>query len=97
MLIVIGRARALPGRRADLVSAARDVVAASRRDEGCQSYGFFADLADEDTIVSVEIWRDQAALDAHMANEHTQDFLTRTSALLDGTPDMVFHQVLTPD
>ena len=97
MLIAIGRARALSGRRADLVSAARDVVAASRKDEGCQSYGFFADLADEDTIVSVEIWRDQTALDAHMAHEHTQDFLARASGLIDGTPDMAVHEVLAPD
>lgn len=93
MLIVVGSARALPGRREELVTAAREVTTATRDDEGCRSYGFYADLTDENTILSLEVWRDQAALDAHMAHPHTQDFLARVGGLLDGTPEMAFHQV----
>ena len=93
MLIVIGNARALPGRREDLVSAARAVVADTRVDDGCEAYGFYADLSDEDTILSLEIWRDQAALDAHMKHPHTHDFLARAGELVDGTPTMSFHEV----
>lgn len=93
MLIVIGSARPLPGRRADLVSAARAVATQARGDEGCESYGFYADLTDEDTIVSVEVWRDQAALDAHMNHPHTQEFLASAGALIDGTPAMRIHTV----
>ncbi|WP_328745599.1 antibiotic biosynthesis monooxygenase [Streptomyces sp. NBC_00285] len=93
MLIVIGSARALPGRRADLVSAARAVATQSRADEGCESYGFYADLTDDETILSVEIWRDQAALDAHMEHPHTQEFLAAAGSLVDGTPTMHFHTV----
>ncbi|WP_405652721.1 putative quinol monooxygenase [Streptomyces sp. NBC_00019] len=93
VLIVIGSARALPGRRADLVSAARAVATQSRADEGCESYGFYADLTDDETILSVEIWRDQAALDAHMEHPHTQEFLAAAGSLVDGTPTMRFHTV----
>lgn len=96
MLIVIGNARVQPARRNELVAAAREVVSASRGDEGCQSYGFYVDLTDENVIVSVEVWRDQAALDAHMAHPHTQEFLARTTGLLDGIPETAFHQVPTP-
>ena len=35
------------------------------------SYGFFADLEDVDRILSVEIWADRAALEAHMTHDHT--------------------------
>ncbi|MCL9792956.1 antibiotic biosynthesis monooxygenase [Frankia sp. AgKG'84/4] len=97
---MIGNVRVQPTRRDALVAAARQVVAAARQvvaasrgDEGCQSYGFYADLADENVIVGVETWRDQAALDAHMAHPHTQEFLAWTVDLLDGTPEMAFHQV----
>lgn len=93
MLIVIGSARALPGRRADLVSAARAAATQTRGDVGCESYGFYADLIDDDVILSVEIWRDQAALDAHMEHPHTQEFLTAAGPLIDGTPTMRFHTV----
>jgi hypothetical protein len=42
---------------------------------------------------SLEIWRDHEALDAHMAHPHTQQFLTRTTGLIVGTPAMAFHEV----
>lgn len=96
MLIVVGSARALPGRRTELVAAAREIATATRSDEGCRSYGFYADLTDEDTILSLEIWRDQEALDAHMAHPHTREFLARVDGLLDGVPEMTFHQVAEP-
>ena len=69
------------------------MAAATRGDDGCQAYGFYADLADENTILSLEIWRDQEALDAHMTHPHTQQFLTRVAGLIDGTPAMAFHEV----
>jgi quinol monooxygenase YgiN len=93
VLIVIGSARALPGRRDDLVAAARAVVVQTRGDEGCESYGFYADLTDEDTILSVERWRDQAALDAHMDHPHTREFIASAVGLVDGTPTMSLHQI----
>ena len=93
MLIVIGRAQALDSHRADLASAAREMTAATRDDDGCQAYGFYADLADENTILSLEIWRDQQALDAHMTHPHTRQFLARVTGLIDGTPAMTFHEV----
>lgn len=93
MVIVLGSARALKGRREELVAAARKVASGTRTDEGCQSYDFSASLDDEDVILSVEVWRDQAALDAHMAHPHTQDFLAEVGGLLDGTPRMAFHHV----
>ncbi len=91
MLIVLGRARALPGNRSTLVAAAREVAAATRTDDGCLSYGFAADLDDPDVIVSVEVWRDRPALDAHMGHPHTVRFLEQVGRLLDGAPDMAFH------
>jgi quinol monooxygenase YgiN len=93
VLIVVGSARARAGHREDLASAAREMAAAAREDDGCQAYGFYADLADENTILSLEIWRDQEALDAHTTHPHTQQFLNRTTGLMEGTPTMAFHEV----
>jgi quinol monooxygenase YgiN len=93
VLIAIGSARARAGQREALVSAAREVTTATRGDQGCVGYGFYADLTDDETIVSVEIWRDQAALDAHMAHEHTRQFLDRVPGLVAGTPTVEIHHV----
>lgn len=96
MLVVIGNARAAAGRRSELVSAARAVTAATRKDDGCLSYRFAADLDDPDVIVSVEVWRHRAALEAHMAHEHTQTFLAAVGGLLQGEPSMAFHEIPDP-
>jgi quinol monooxygenase YgiN len=63
MLIVFGDATAAPGRRDELVAAARAVASATRADRGCQAYSFSADLEDEDRILSIEVWSDRAALE----------------------------------
>ncbi len=92
MLIVIGDATAAPGRRAELVAAARAVAAATRGDRGCLAYSFAADLEDDDRIISLEVWADQAALDEHMTHEHTRQFLTVAPGLVAGEPVMTFYE-----
>jgi quinol monooxygenase YgiN len=97
MLIVIGKARALPGRSEELKAAARAVAEATRGDEGCVSYGFFTDVADENTVLSMETWADRAALEAHMKHEHTQVFMERTPHLVDGQPVMTMYEASQAD
>ncbi len=91
MLVVLGSATAAPGRRAELADAARAVSTATRGDDGCVSYVFAADLEDPDVVVSVEVWRDRAALDAHLAHDHARRFLAAVGGLLAGEPSMSFH------
>ncbi len=97
MLIVLGDATAAPGRRDDLVAAARAVAAGTRGDRGCLAYSFAADVENPDRVLNIEIWADRAALDEHMAHPHTADFLRAAPGLVAGEPVMSFHEVPTPD
>jgi quinol monooxygenase YgiN len=90
MMIVIGEATAAPGRREDMVDAVADMARATRSDEGCEIYGFYADVTDPDVILSVEVWRDRAALDAHMSHDHTEAFIQTVPGLVAGPPVMHF-------
>lgn len=90
MLIVIGEAEAAPGRRDEMVQAASAMAAATRSDDGCESYGFYADVRRPDVLLSVEVWRDRAALDAHLDHPHTHEFLTAVPDLVAGPPTMRF-------
>ena len=51
-----------------------EMVRASRAEDGCIDYAFASDLADPDTLVLFERWRDQAALDAHGKSDHMAAF-----------------------
>ncbi len=93
MLVVLSGATAAPGRRDELLAAAREMAAATRADAGCVSYSFAVDVEDPDRVLGVEVWADRAALDAHMDHEHTRGFLAAVPGLLAGEPQMAFHDV----
>ena len=54
--------------------AIAEMVRASRAEDGCIDYAFASDLADPDTLILFERWRDQAALDAHGKSDHMAAF-----------------------
>lgn len=91
MLIVIGEAEAAPGRREEMLEAVTSMATATKSDDGCVSYGFYADVSRPHVILGVEVWRDQAALDAHMAHDHTAQFIATVPALVAGEPTMRFY------
>ena len=95
MLIVLGEAEAAPGHRDQMLEAVIAMASATRSDDGCVSYGFYADVTRPGVILGVEVWRDRAALDAHMTHEHTADFLATVPGLVAGTPVMRFFDAET--
>lgn len=44
------------------------VVAAIRAEDGNERYAYYASLDDPETVLLIDAWRDQAALDAHHAS-----------------------------
>jgi len=58
----------------DVIDAIVAMVRASRAEDGCLDYTFARDLADPNTLVLFERWRDQAALAAHSASAHMAVF-----------------------
>ena len=55
------------------------LVAAVRREEGNEGYAYFFPMEDEETVLLIDSWRDQAALDAH----HKSDLMPQIAALRD--------------
>ncbi len=48
-----------------------------RREDGNLKYEYFSSLSDPETVLLVDVWRDQAALDAH----HAGPMMRRLAAL----------------
>ena len=60
-----------------------DLIAATRAEEGCLAYAAYESSAVPGTYVTVEEWREQADLDAHMQTPHiAQAFDTLGPVLL---------------
>jgi quinol monooxygenase YgiN len=90
VLIIIGEAEAASGHRDQMLAAVAAMATATKADEGYELYGFYADVTRPEVILSVEVWRDQAALGAHMTHSHTVDFLATVHGLVAGEPVMRF-------
>jgi len=93
MLLVIGRVRCEPERREELVAACERMQEASRLEEGCIRYGFFAAVEDPLAFVAVEEWVDRKALDRHFAEPHLRDFAERLLELVSERPEVAIHEV----
>ncbi|MCS5735705.1 putative quinol monooxygenase [Herbiconiux daphne] len=87
MLLITGSASPLPDARDKLIAAAIAVSESTQQDDGCISYTFAAAL-DGEEIISVELWRDRAALAAHMNHDHTRQFLADLEGVLVEVPVM---------
>jgi quinol monooxygenase YgiN len=69
-LIVAGTVRVPPGSLDGLRPHMIEMMAATRAEDGCVDYAYAEDVGEPGLVHVFEIWRDQAALDAHFKTEH---------------------------
>ena len=77
-IFITGTIAIEPERRDALLAAIRPLVRATRDEEpGCLEYAFTADTVEDDRIVVLERWRDEATLAAHF--EHPNFIATKST------------------
>src|ERR1700678_4400455 len=69
-LIVAGTVRVPPQNMDALRPHMVTMIAATRAEDGCETYGFAEDVGDLGLLHIFEIWRDQDALAAHGKTAH---------------------------
>ena len=82
-----------PDRRQELLDVFRQLVAASRSEEGNIRYDLHQDRQNENRFVFFENWRNQAAVDEHNASTHFQNFLQAIEGNTDGVEIVVMQDV----
>jgi quinol monooxygenase YgiN len=74
MIQINGKIRMGADASEEAMDALVKMVLTSRKEDGCYDYAFARDLADPETLILFERWRDQEALQAHMASAHMAEF-----------------------
>ena len=85
-LHVVAVLPAKPGQEETVRAALTALVEPTRAEEGCLSYDLYESAAAPGTFVTVELWRGQADLDAHLKTPHVQQALGAAGDALDGPP-----------
>ena len=74
MIQINGKVRMGENFNEEAIEALVKMALTSREEDGCIDYAFARDLAEPNTLILFERWRDQEALQAHMASEHMAEF-----------------------
>ncbi len=69
-LIIAGTVRVPPDNLPALKPHMLAMMTASRAEDGCVTYSYGEDVAEPGLIRVFEVWRDQAAIDAHVKAPH---------------------------
>ena len=86
-LTVVATITAKPGSESAVRDALADLARATReQEEGCLAYDLHVSTADPAVFVTIESWREQADLDAHMSTPHLQAALQAAGEHLAGAP-----------
>lgn len=64
-----------------VVAAAKELVAASLKDQGCIAYDLFQSATRPDVMMICETWADAASLSAHEAASHFTTLVPRIQSL----------------
>jgi len=74
MLVVAGHVTLDPAKREEAIDAARAMMEETRKEPGCRSYTFAADLQEPDRFLIFEEWESAEALESHFATPHMAAF-----------------------
>ena len=70
MITIVARGRAKEGMLEQYKVKAKEMEAATQKEEGCISYKFFQDMEDPYEVAFIEQWEDQQSIDRHNQSEH---------------------------
>ena len=101
MIHVIATLNTAPGKRDELIAAFNQLAPQVHAEQGCIEYGTAVDVATpigaqeplrENVVMVVEKWESIAALEAHLAAPHMDEFRTSMSEVITG----ISLQILEP-
>ncbi len=87
-LRVIARVKARPGKVDELLSVLSALVEPTRKEPGCISYNLFQNNQDPTDFALIEEWKNNAALESHLATKHFKQALVKLPNLVGVEPDI---------
>ena len=82
-LCIFARLHAVPGNESALEQAIKDVLAPTRKEEGCLAVNAFRSIRDPHLFYIHSRWKSEAAFEVHIGLPHTVRFVDLVEPLLD--------------
>ncbi|WP_338542900.1 putative quinol monooxygenase [Paenibacillus tundrae] len=82
MIIIHAHLQVKPDQEQAFLAATKELVAATRQEEGNISYELLKHTEQEQKYTMVELWKDEAATASHNASAHFQAFVQQGAAFM---------------
>lgn len=69
------------GKSEELIKIYEQLIALTRKEDGCISYGLYRDEKNPRLFALMEEWRDAGALDRHLQTEHFKTLVPKLNEL----------------
>lgn len=93
-LTVVVRAKAKPGKEAELEKAWRAIIGPTHNEPGCLKYILHRAVDDRGVMISIERWGSKETIDQHFAAPHVQALLSRVPELVAGAPEVSVYEAI---
>ncbi|MDX1993482.1 MAG: putative quinol monooxygenase [bacterium] len=84
MISIVGRFRVRPDKRESFLEFAEYLIDHSRQEIGCESFGIYEDILQQDWFVMLEEWQNQDTLEKHRHTAHFARFIQEFNDYLEG-------------
>lgn len=74
MIMVLARMNLKSGKKDSFIKEAKDLISATRLENGCISYDLYSSIEEADVLMMVEIWEDMNCLNSHVETDHFKKF-----------------------
>ena len=92
---VVATIKIQTGKNAEFEAVAREMMAAVRANEpGNKYYQFCKSKTDDTTYVVMELYADQAALDAHGKSDHFRTIGPKMGTFMGGRPSVEYYEAV---
>lgn len=94
MIKVVAKGKLKPGVDVeDYLVQARELVAETRKEEGCITYALHQDINDPSIVTMLEEWVDEEALNRHGQAEHVKRIVPGLRELRESTEINIYREV----
>jgi len=93
-ILVVATLKIQDGKVDEAVAELTPVIEATHEEEGCISYVLHRDINDPNTLVFVERWASQDALNGHMQQPHMLKLVELAGTMLAEPPQITFCESL---
>jgi quinol monooxygenase YgiN len=74
MIIVTAMMHVRTGKKEAFILETKDLISATRKEEGCINYDLLANIEDENALVMLERWKDNDSLKKHLKTDQFLQF-----------------------